>query len=113
MYGISRIGRAASAGRGRRASRSAAGLALAAVTTAVLATGCSMQDAICGGGEYPVMTIGATGSACVPDDEDPPKGYVRYPKGKVPEHVDDKWDVYWRTHSVDEDGRIIEVPAGS
>ncbi|GGV90276.1 hypothetical protein GCM10015535_45990 [Streptomyces gelaticus] len=113
MYGISRIGRAATARGGRRASRSAAGLALAAATVAVLTTGCSMQDAICSGGEYPVMTIGGTGSACVSDDEDPPKGYVRYPKGKVPEHVDDKWDMYWRTHSVDKNGRIIEVPAGS
>ncbi|MFJ2583894.1 SCO0607 family lipoprotein [Streptomyces sp. NPDC087538] len=113
MYGISRIGRVASARSGRRPSRSAVGLALAAATVAALTTGCSMQDAICGGGEYPVMTIGGTGSACVPDDEDQPKGYVRYPKGKVPEHVDDKWDVYWRTHSVDKDGRIIEVPAGS
>lgn len=113
MHRISRTGRAASARSGRRVSRRAAGLALAAATVAALTTGCSMQDAICGGGEYPVMTIGATGSACVPDDEDPPKGYVRYPEGKVPEHVDDKWDMYWRTHSVDKDGRIIEVPAGS
>ncbi|MEE1845064.1 SCO0607 family lipoprotein [Streptomyces sp. NPDC093108] len=113
MYGISRIGKVTSARSGRHPSRSAAGLALAAVTVAALATGCSMEDASCGGGEYPVMTIGGTGSACVPDHEDPPKGYVRYPKGKVPEHVDDKWDVYWRTHSVDKDGRIIEVPAGS
>ncbi|MFB7211271.1 SCO0607 family lipoprotein [Streptomyces sp. NPDC056255] len=113
MYRISRIVQVASARSGRHPSRSVAGLALAAATVAVLTTGCSMQDAICGGGEYPVMTIGGTGSACVPDDEDPPKGYVRYPKGKVPEHVDDKWDVYWRTHSVDKDGRIIEVPAGS
>ncbi|GAA2410086.1 lipoprotein [Streptomyces pulveraceus] len=113
MYGISRIGRVASAGSGRRPSRSAVGLALAAATVAALTTGCSMEDATCGGGEYPVMTIGGTGSACVSDDENPPKGYVRYPKGKVPEHVDDKWDVYWRTHSVDKDGRIIEVPAGS
>ncbi|MFH8518272.1 SCO0607 family lipoprotein [Streptomyces gelaticus] len=113
MYGISTIGRAVTARGGRRASRSAAGLALVAATVAILTTGCSMQDAICGGGEYPVMTIGGTGSACVPDDEDPPKGYVRYPKGKVPEHVDDKWDMYWRTHSVDRSGRIIEVPAGS
>ncbi|MFF1647286.1 SCO0607 family lipoprotein [Streptomyces sp. NPDC058240] len=113
MYGISRFGRVASARSGRRLSRSAVGLALASVTVAALTTGCSLEDAICGGGEYPVMTIGSTGSACVPDDEDPPKGYVRYPKGKVPEHVDDKWDKYWRTHSVDKDGRIVEVPAGS
>ncbi|MFJ7491174.1 SCO0607 family lipoprotein [Streptomyces sp. NPDC097727] len=113
MHGISRIVRGASVGRGRRASRRAVGLALASATVAVLTTGCSLEDAICGGGEYPVMTVGSTGSACVPDGEDPPKGYVRYPEGKVPEHVDDKWDTYWRTHSVDRNGRIIEVPAAS
>ncbi|MEL5958107.1 hypothetical protein AADR41_25675 [Streptomyces sp. CLV115] len=113
MNVISRRDRAASARSGRRRSRAAAGLAVAAATVAMLTTGCSTEDAICGGGEYPVMTIGSTGSACVSDDEDPPKGYVRYPKGKVPEHVDDKWDMYWRTHSVDKDGRIIEVQDGS
>ncbi|MCX4788293.1 hypothetical protein OG369_19620 [Streptomyces sp. NBC_01221] len=88
-------------------------MALVSVTAAVLTAGCSLQDAICGGGEYPVMTVGSTGSACVPNGEDPPKGYVRYPKGKVPEHVGDKWDTYWETHSVDENGRIIDVPSGS
>ncbi|ANS65803.1 lipoprotein [Streptomyces lincolnensis] len=55
--------------------------------------------------------MGGTGSACVSDDEKPPKGYTRYPEGKEPEHVDDKWDVYWRTHTVDENGKIIKAPA--
>ncbi|MFE3824685.1 SCO0607 family lipoprotein [Streptomyces sp. NPDC059092] len=96
--------------RRRRPTRSVAGLVLACAAVAAL-TGCSMEDATCGGGEYPVMTVGSTGSACVPEDEDPPKGYVRYPEGKVPEHVGDKWDVYWQTHTVDESGKIIEVPA--
>ncbi|KOG30118.1 SCO0607 family lipoprotein [Streptomyces resistomycificus] len=87
------------------------GLVLAG-TTAALLTGCSMsmEDASCGGGEYGVLTVNGTGSACVPDDEDPPKGYVRYPEGKEPEHVGDKWDVYWETHTVDETGKIIKAP---
>jgi hypothetical protein len=86
------------------------GLALAGTTAAVLLTGCSMQEASCGGGEYGVIAVGSTGAACVPDDEDPPKGYARYPEGKEPEHVGDKWDVYWETHTVDENGRIIKAP---
>lgn len=93
-----------------RTSRSAAGLALASVTVALLATGCSMEDATCGGGEYPVMAVGSTGSACVPEDQKPPAGYVRYPEGKVPEHVGDKWDTYWSTRTVDGNGKIIEAP---
>lgn len=96
-----------------RAGRFAVGIALVSATAALLTAGCSLQDAMCGGGEYPVMTVGSTGSACVPNGEDPPKGYVRFPKGKVPEHVGDKWDTYWETHSVDENGRIIDVPADS
>ncbi|MFF5567547.1 SCO0607 family lipoprotein [Streptomyces sp. NPDC012623] len=95
--------------RGRRVARSAAGLALACAAVAALA-GCSTEDAICGGGEYGVMTVGSTGKACVPKGEEPPKGYVRYPEGKVPQHVDDKWDIYWQTHTVDEKGDIIEAP---
>ncbi|WP_156726394.1 SCO0607 family lipoprotein [Streptomyces apocyni] len=83
---------------------------VAASVTALMLTGCSFEEASCAGGEYPVMTVGATGSACVANDEEPPKGYVRYPEGKVPKVVDDKWDVYWRTHTVDESGKIIEVP---
>lgn len=87
------------------------GLALATATAAVTLTGCSIQEATCSDGEYAVLTVGGTGSACVPDDEKPPKGYTRYPEGKEPKHVDDKWDVYWRTHTVDENGKIIEAPA--
>jgi hypothetical protein len=93
-----------------RPMRAVWGLALAGVTAATLA-GCSMEEASCGGGEYGVMTVGGTGSACVPNGEEPPKGYVRYPEGKVPEHVGDKWDTYWDTHTVDENGNIIEAPA--
>lgn len=37
-------------------------------------------------------------------------GFVRYPKGRVPQQVDDKWDVYWRTHTLDKNGKIIDAP---
>ncbi|WP_069170741.1 SCO0607 family lipoprotein [Streptomyces griseus] len=94
----------------RRARRAAAGLAVAAVTVALLATGCSMADATCSDGEYPVLWVGGTGSACVPDDEEPPKGYTRYPEGKVPQHVGDRWDTYWERRTVDEHGRIVKAP---
>ncbi|QIY75018.1 SCO0607 family lipoprotein [Streptomyces sp. RLB1-33] len=90
-------------------ARSALGLALACVTLAML-TGCSAEDASCGGGEYPVMAVGSTGGTCVSNGDEPPKGYVRYPEGKVPQHVGDKWDTYWSTHTIDENGKIIKAP---
>ncbi|MFF6861247.1 MULTISPECIES: SCO0607 family lipoprotein [Streptomyces] len=101
-----------SAARAGRSARSARGLLLVCAVGAAVLTGCSMEDATCGGGEYPVMTVGGTGGACVPNGEEPPKGYTRYPEGKVPEHVGDKWDTYWQTHTVDENGEIVEVPQG-
>ncbi|WP_328504756.1 hypothetical protein OG828_47925 [Streptomyces sp. NBC_00457] len=103
-----------SASRPRPASRHlrlGAGALLGAVAVVAL-SGCSalsLQEAICSDGEYPVMTIGGTGSACVKDDEKVPEGYTRYPEGKVPQQVDDKWDVYWRTHTVDEKGGIVDA----
>lgn len=97
----------------RRRGRCGAATLIGAAAVAVLA-GCSgaspLADAVCGDGEYPVMTVGSTGSACVRNGEKPPKGYTRYPEGKVPQKVDDKWDVYWRTHTVDEKGDIVKVP---
>ena len=75
---------------------------------ATLLAGCG-QDAICGGGHYPVQAIGATGRQCVADAQDPPAGFARYPAGKLPRHVDDKWDVYWRTHAVDQSGKVVDV----
>ncbi|MFJ6567476.1 SCO0607 family lipoprotein [Streptomyces sp. NPDC091292] len=92
-----------------RVRRPMAGLAVASATVAMLTTGCSLEDATCGGGEYPVMTIGSTGSACVSNGEEPSKGYVRYPEGKEPKHVGDKWDKYWQTHTIDKNGDIIKV----
>ncbi|MEU8586017.1 hypothetical protein AB0C59_03255 [Streptomyces sp. NPDC048664] len=88
-------------------------MAAAVAVTVTALTGCSssdFKDAICGGGEYPVLTVNGTGSACVRNGEHPPAGYTRYPEGKVPQHVDDKWDVYWRTHTVDSNGRIVDAP---
>jgi hypothetical protein len=109
----SRPNHPSSANSRHRPIRSAVGLAMASVTVALLTTGCSMQDAQCGGGEYPVLAVGSTGGACVPDDEEPPQGYARYPEGKVPEHVGDKWDTYWSTRTVDKNGEIIELPQES
>ncbi|MFH9069430.1 SCO0607 family lipoprotein [Streptomyces alboflavus] len=97
----------------RRRSLSAVTTALVGGAALVALTGCSaleFKEDICSGGEYPVMTVNGTGSACVSDDDKPPSGYVRYPEGKVPKHVDDKWDVYWRTHTLDEHGKIIDDP---
>ncbi|CAM5344881.1 hypothetical protein SHIRM173S_10260 [Streptomyces hirsutus] len=44
------------------------------------------------------------------DKKEPPTGFARYPEGKVPQQVDDKWDVYWGTHTLDKDGNIIDAP---
>nr|WP_222109920.1 hypothetical protein [Streptomyces cupreus] len=67
------------------------------------------RENICSSGEYPVLQVNGTGSACVPDDQEPGEGYARYPEGEVPEYVDDKWDVYWRTHTLDENGDIVDA----
>ncbi|WP_411107723.1 SCO0607 family lipoprotein [Streptomyces sp. cmx-4-9] len=87
--------------------------AVLAVTAAAAVAGCSIQEAVCRGGEYPVMTVGDTGSACVPDGEEPSEGYTRHPEGKLPRTVDDTWDRYWRTHThtLDEKGNILDAPA--
>ncbi|MEV7415561.1 hypothetical protein [Streptomyces sp. NPDC089919] len=87
-------------------------LAAAGVAAALLTTGCAAgPDRICGSGDYPVKAVGnTTGQDCVPDGEEPPPGYVRYPAGKVPQHVGDKWDEYWGTVVVDQDGRIVPGP---
>ncbi|MFE5730065.1 SCO0607 family lipoprotein [Streptomyces sp. NPDC056528] len=97
----------------RRRVRASAATALAGAVAALTLTGCSglsFRDDICSKGEYPVMTVGATGSACVKDGEKVPEGYTRHPEGKVPQKVDDEWDVYWRTHTVDKEGDIIDAP---
>ncbi|MFG2313375.1 SCO0607 family lipoprotein [Streptomyces sp. NPDC048566] len=100
----------------RRARSRVLAAALTGTAAVAALTGCAgfeYREAVCGGGEYPALTVGGTGSACFSDKEEPSAGYTRYPAGKVPKEVDDKWDVYWRTHTVDEDGKITSVPAGS
>ncbi|MCQ9135273.1 MULTISPECIES: hypothetical protein [Streptomyces] len=100
-------------------SRTGALRAATAVAAAVLAAvpalgGCSLriEEAVCGGGSYPVLAVNSGGGDCVPDDEEPAAGWARYPKGKEPEKVGDEWDVYWSTRTLDEKGRIIELPEG-
>ncbi|MGW1127726.1 SCO0607 family lipoprotein [Streptomyces sp. NPDC002526] len=92
-----------------RSLRTTAALTVSSAVFALLTSACSTADAVCSGGEYPVLYVGSTGGACVKDGEEPPKGYARYPEGKVPKHVDDKWWTYWNEHSLDKDGNIIEV----
>ena len=79
----------------------------AALGLTLLTAGC-VEDAICGSDDYPVKAVGnTTGQDCVPEGEEPPAGYVRYPAGKVPKHVGDKWDEYWSTVVVDERGNVV------
>ncbi|MBB4763696.1 SCO0607 family lipoprotein [Amorphoplanes digitatis] len=83
-------------------------LGATALAATLLTAGC-LSDAICGGGQYPVTAVGTTGRDCVPEGHEPPAGYVRFPEGKVPEHVGDEWDEYWNTHMIDKTGAIVEV----
>lgn len=84
-------------------------LAVLGLAGLMATTGCSLRQSICGSDEYPVIAVGPQGgSSCVPDGEEPTPPYVRYPEGKVPKHVDDEWDVYWRTHGIDENNTIID-----
>jgi hypothetical protein len=83
-------------------------LALASMVGMFAAGGCTLREAICSSGEYPVAAVrSTTGRACVADGQAPPAGYVRFPAGKVPKHVDDEWDRYWHEHLLDENG--VEV----
>lgn len=48
---------------------------------------------VCSEGEFPVYaTSNSTGGACVKNGKEPPSGYARYPAGRVPEIVGDKYD---------------------
>ncbi|MFE9411559.1 SCO0607 family lipoprotein [Streptomyces sp. NPDC006704] len=105
--------RAAESSSGRWRLKRLPAWVAAAAAVFVAVTGCSTQDAICGGGEYPVLNVGSAGRACVDEQQEPPQGYVRYPQGKVPEHVGDKWDKYWETHTIDRSGRITGAPPRS
>ncbi|WP_435841899.1 SCO0607 family lipoprotein [Streptomyces fragilis] len=99
-----------SAGGGRRGRVVAALVGVAAAVALTACSGLGYEENICSDGEYPVLAVGDTGSACVTNGEEPPKGMARYPEGKVPKKVDDKWDTYWRTHMLDKDGNVVEVP---
>jgi hypothetical protein len=80
---------------------------VAALGVTLLTAGCG-ADAICGSDHYPVKAVGnTTGRDCVREGQEPPAGYVRYPAGKVPKHVGDKWDEYWSTVVVDERGNVV------
>ncbi len=87
--------------------RRTAALAAVSLLAGGLAGGCAFRDAICGSGHYPVHQIGGTGRQCVAKGEEPPAGWTRYPAGQEPKHVDDEWDVYWRTHTIDQDGEVV------
>ncbi|GAA3768170.1 hypothetical protein GCM10022379_40060 [Micromonospora maritima] len=85
-------------------------LATVGLSGLLLTTGCSYRENICADGEYPVIAVGPDGGrACLPDGQEPTAPYVRFPADKVPQHVDDEWDVYWRTHGIDENGAVIET----
>jgi hypothetical protein len=94
-----------------RTRRSLSLITAAGLAALLLTGGCTFQDAMCSDGEYPVKAVDSTtGGACVKDGEEPPAGYVRYPAGKVPKHVDDEWDKYWNEHRLNKDGQEIAGP---
>ncbi|MFF4172316.1 SCO0607 family lipoprotein [Streptomyces sp. NPDC001744] len=90
-------------------------VALAGAASVVPLAGCAgteCREDVCGGGEYPVLSVGGTGSARVPDAEEPPAGFARYPAGKVPRQVGDERDAYGDTPTLDKDGKVLGAPAG-
>ncbi|MEV7566008.1 SCO0607 family lipoprotein [Streptomyces tanashiensis] len=82
------------------------GIAVAGLALALLLTGCTSQERVCGSGRYPVKAVGnPDGQDCVADGQEPSEGWVRYPAGQVPEYVGDEWDRHWSTVVVDAEGR--------
>lgn len=108
----SNAGRTARYPAGVRMAARVAGFTAATVLVGSALAACSTDQAVCGGGEYPVQAVGSTGNACVEKGKNPPKDYVRYPEGKVPEKVDDKWQKYWSTHIIEKDGSVREAREG-
>jgi hypothetical protein len=83
-------------------------LTVAGVAGIFLAGGCAFRETMCSSGEYPVAAVrSTTGRACVENGQAQPVGYVRFPEGRVPEHVGDEWDRYWDEHVLDEKGREV------
>ncbi|MFB7308427.1 SCO0607 family lipoprotein [Streptomyces sp. NPDC056192] len=108
-----RISRSTTALRPGRFPAVGVAAALAGAAAVVALTGCSAfeyKEDICMSNEYPVLTVNGTGSACVSNGREPQAGFMRYPEGKVPQQVDDRWDVYWNTHTLDKDGNVIDAP---
>ena len=86
-------------------------LALAGGVAASLLTGCAgWQERVCPPGEDPVLAVNDSGGDCVPKGKEPAPGWARYPRGKVPVHLDDTWDRYWSDKTLDEKGRIVPQP---
>lgn len=96
----------------RRRLRRGLGLTLVAAAAAGLLSACSLsfREAQCSDGEYPVLAVNNSGGQCLKNGEEPPQGWARYPEGKVPEYVGDKWDEYWMTRTLDENGKIVPLP---
>ncbi|WP_426367292.1 SCO0607 family lipoprotein [Streptomyces sp. E-08] len=93
---------------GTFARRPLPALAVAGLGVALLLTGCSTQERVCGSGRYPVKAVGnAYGEDCVADGQEPSEGWVRYPEGQVPEYVGDTWDRHWSNVVVDAEGRPV------
>lgn len=90
--------------------RRSAPLLLVAALIGLLTTGCTIEDSICGGESYPVKAVDSlSGQDCVEKGQEPPAGFVRYPEGKEPKKVGDKWDLYWDEHKLDSSGREVSA----
>ena len=89
--------------------RLATALAISGIATVVLVSGCLPKERVCSEGEYPAKGVGTPhGAMCQTNGQEPPEGYVRYPEGKVPVHLGDKWDRYWSGVIVDSNGNIVK-----
>lgn len=95
-------------GRGFRGAAVVVGIVAVGVVACLLSAACSTRERICRSGEYPVKSVGSsTGRSCVPNGREPDPGWVRYPEGKVPRYLDDKWDKHWSTTVFDADGNVV------
>jgi hypothetical protein len=69
-------------------------LGLSGVLLVAPLAGCMFMEpeAVCSEGEYPAYSekFPETGGYCVPDGEQPDKGFAAYPEGLVPEYVSEQ-----------------------